>query len=86
MRCITLFVLAAALMLPAPAAYATLITFVAHLMHVDVTFSGSEANTTASHIHCCLPPSPFDPINIGVATTTPTFPGFPLGVAPRIPM
>ena len=36
--------------------------------------------TTASHIHCCLA-SPFLPgVNVGVATTVPTFPGFPLGV------
>jgi CHRD domain-containing protein len=45
-------------------------------MTVDVTFSGLSANTTASHIHCCVTP----PVNAGVATTTPTFPGFPLGV------
>ena len=32
--------------------------------------------TTAAHIHCCISP----PGNTGVATTTPTFPGFPLGV------
>jgi len=52
---------------------------VANTLHVDVTFSGLEAGTTASHIHCCLP-SPEAPGNVGVATTTPTFPGFPLGV------
>jgi hypothetical protein len=34
--------------------------------------------TTASHIHCCTP-SPFSG-TAGVATATPTFPGFPLGV------
>jgi hypothetical protein len=51
-----------------------------HTMHVDVTFSGLIGFTTASHIHCCLP-SPFATgVNIMVATTTPTFPGFPLGV------
>ena len=49
-------------------------------MHVDVTFSGLLSGTTASHIHCCLA-SPFlTGVNVGVATTTPTFPGFPLGV------
>jgi hypothetical protein len=53
---------------------------VANTMHVGVTFSGLEAGTTASHIHCCLA-SPFlTGVNVGVATTTPTFPGFPLGV------
>ncbi len=47
-----------------------------HLLSVDVVFSGLEAATTASHIHCCVAP----PGNAGVATTTPTFTGFPLGV------
>src|SRR5712692_3874621 len=53
---------------------------VANTLHVDVTFSGLEAGTTASHIHCCLPSPEAPGINVGVATTTPTFPGFPLGV------
>ena len=49
-------------------------------MHVDVTFSGLTSGTTASHIHCCLA-SPFlTGSNVMVAITTPTFPGFPLGV------
>ena len=47
-----------------------------HLLSVDVTFSGLEAGTTASHIHCCVLPDG----NAGVATTVPTFAGFPLGV------
>ncbi|HJU16122.1 MAG TPA: CHRD domain-containing protein [Stellaceae bacterium] len=52
----------------------------ANTMHVDVTFSGLTSGTTAAHIHCCLP-SPFETgVNVLVATTTPTFPGFPLGV------
>ena len=51
-----------------------------HTMTVDVTFSGLGSGTTASHIHCCLA-SPFlTGVNVGVATTTPTFPMFPLGV------
>jgi hypothetical protein len=53
---------------------------VANTMHVDVTFSGLLAGTTASHIHCCLPSPGATGVNVGVATTTPTFPGFPLGV------
>ena len=48
----------------------------AHLLTVDAAFSGLEANTTAAHIHCCIAP----PGNTGVATTTPSFVGFPLGV------
>ena len=52
----------------------------ANFMHVDVTFSGLTSGTTAAHIHCCLD-SPFETgANVMVATTTPTFPGFPLGV------
>lgn len=50
----------------------------ANTLHVDVTFSGLTSGTTASHIHCCVPSGA--PGNFIVATTTPTFPGFPLGV------
>jgi hypothetical protein len=52
----------------------------ANTLHVDVTFSGLQAGTTASHIHCCLPSPGATGINVGVATTVPTFAGFPLGV------
>jgi hypothetical protein len=61
----------------------------AQTMEVQVTFSGlvpfvpmttTPSGTTASHIHCCLS-SPFlTGSNVPVATTTPSFPGFPLGV------
>jgi hypothetical protein len=51
---------------------------VADTMNVNVTFSGLTSGTTASHIHCCTA-SPGTG-NAGVATTTPTFTGFPLGV------
>jgi hypothetical protein len=47
-----------------------------HTLTVDVSFSGLTGTTTASHIHCCAPLG----TNAGVATTTPTFAGFPLGV------
>lgn len=50
---------------------------VAKLMTLDVTFSGLLGLTTASHIHCCAP-TPAD--NAPVATQTPSFIGFPLGV------
>lgn len=43
---------------------------------VNVSFTGLVGTTTASHIHCCAPTG----TNAGVATTTPTFAGFPLGV------
>jgi hypothetical protein len=49
---------------------------VADTMHVQESFSGLESPTTASHIHCCLA----QPATVGVATTVPTFPNFPLGV------
>ena len=45
-------------------------------MTLEVLFSGLLGNTTASHIHCCTPPTG----NAGVATQVPTFIGFPLGV------
>ena len=45
-----------------------------------MTFSGLTSGTIMAHIHCCLP-SPFATgVNVGVATTVPAFPGFPLGV------
>src|SRR5215510_1476709 len=52
---------------------------VTDLLRVQVTFSGLLGTTTASHIHCCFN---IDTSNntAGVATTTPTFLGFPLGV------
>jgi hypothetical protein len=58
----------------------SIVTFdlAAHSMRVQVTFSNLTSGTTASHIHspALTPPIP----NAGVATTVPTFPGFPLGV------
>jgi hypothetical protein len=49
-----------------------------HTMHVHVTFSGLSGTTTASHIHAAtaMPGTG----TAGVATTVPSFPGFPLGV------
>ena len=49
---------------------------VAHRLSVSVSFSGLTTPTTMSHIHCCVAP----PGTAGVATTTPSFVGFPLGV------
>src|SRR5215472_3986310 len=51
---------------------------VAHTLLVEVTWSGLTGTTTASHIHAATP-SPFSG-TAGVATTTPYFAGFPLGV------
>ena len=50
----------------------------ANTMRVQVSFSGLTSPTTASHIHAAtaIPGTG----TAGVATTTPTFPNFPLGV------
>lgn len=48
----------------------------ANTMRVQTSFSGLVGDTTASHIHCCAPIG----TNAQVATTTPSFFGFPLGV------
>jgi CHRD domain/PEP-CTERM motif len=50
----------------------------AETLHVVVSFSGLLGTTMASHIHCCTPLPGVG--TAGVATTTPTFLGFPLGV------
>lgn len=47
-------------------------------MRVQFTFADLTGTTTAAHIHCCTADAGAG--NAGVATTTPTFPGFPLGV------
>ncbi|MEO8134362.1 MAG: CHRD domain-containing protein [Betaproteobacteria bacterium] len=47
-------------------------------MRVRANFSGLAGNTTASHIHCCTAVPGVS--TAGVATTTPSFVGFPLGV------
>ena len=46
-------------------------------MIVNSVFFGLGSGTTAAHIHCCTA-TPFTG-TAGVATTTPTFAGFPLG-------
>lgn len=52
---------------------------VAHTMHLMVySFGGLIGNTTASHIHAATAVAGVG--TAGVATTTPTFAGFPLGV------
>jgi hypothetical protein len=51
---------------------------VAHTLALSASFSGLAGNTTASHIHASTT-NPFQG-NTGVATTTPSFAGFPLGV------
>jgi hypothetical protein len=49
----------------------------AQTIQINATFSGlTSPNITGAHIHCC---APFG-TNAGVATTTPVFPGFPVGM------
>ena len=50
----------------------------AHTMAVNFSFSGLTGTTTAAHIHAATAVAGTG--TAGVATTTPTFAGFPLGV------
>ena len=50
----------------------------AHTMRVRIDFSGLSSPTSVAHIHCCTAVA--NAGNVGVATATPTFPGFPSGV------
>jgi hypothetical protein len=63
-----------------PGTGSAIVTFddVTHLFRVQVTFSGLLGTTAASHIHA--PTAVPMTGTAGVATTVPTFPGFPLGV------
>jgi hypothetical protein len=45
---------------------------------INITFSGLVGTTTASHLHCCTAVPGTG--TAGVASTTPTFLGFPIGV------
>jgi len=47
-------------------------------LRVQVNFSGLTGTTTAAHIHCCVAVPGVG--TAGVATMTPSFAGFPLGV------
>lgn len=61
-----------------PGTGSTTVTYTAatHQLTVNLAFSGLSGTTTAAHIHCCV----VAPGVTIVATETPTFPGFPLGV------
>jgi hypothetical protein len=48
------------------------------LMTLAMDFTGLSGTTSAAHIHCCVAGPG---INVGVASTTPSFPGFPNGVS-----
>ena len=62
-----------------PGSGIALVTYdsIAHTLLLNVSFSGLLDIVTAAHIHCCTL-SPLS--NVGIATTTPSFAGFPLGV------
>jgi hypothetical protein len=45
-------------------------------LRVSVSFSALRSPTTIAHIHCCAAPG----VSAGVATTLPSFAGFPAGV------
>ena len=106
-RSLFVFTLAAAMLVAAPLAQATVIHLRADLsglnkippnaspgtgfgiftldtaaqtLAIHIDFSGLTAPNTAAHIHCCLA-SPGVNSNQPVATTTPTFAGFPAGVS-----
>lgn len=51
---------------------------VTNMMALSLSFSGLTGTTTASHLHCCTAVP--NTGTAGVATTTPSFAGFPLGV------
>jgi hypothetical protein len=63
---------------PASGRATVVIDDVAGIMTVSASFAGLTAPTTASHIHCCTAVPGAG--TIGVATSLPTFPAFPLGV------
>jgi len=50
----------------------------AQTIQVNVTWSGLTTPITATHIHCCLAAPLLPGVNVGVATTVPAFPGFPI--------
>jgi hypothetical protein len=47
-------------------------------LHIAASFADLEGTTTAAHVHCCTTNPGTG--GAGVATPTPTFPGFPSGV------
>lgn len=51
----------------------------AFTLRVQSVFAGLSGSVTASHIHCCTVTPGTG--TVGVATTTPTFTGFPSGVS-----
>jgi len=65
---------------PSPAMGDAVVTLdpAALTLRVQFTFAGLVAGNTAAHIHCCVDPTAATPTAI-VATSVPTFIGFPMG-------
>ena len=63
---------------PSPGTGTGVFTLSGDLFTLMVNFSNLTSGTTASHIHCCTA-IPFAG-TAGVASQTPSYPGFPLGV------
>jgi CHRD domain len=61
---------------PGTGSVTALLDTTAQTLELIVSFSGLTTPDVAAHIHCCAPLG----TNVGVATTIPTFAGFPLGV------
>lgn len=53
-------------------------TLLGNVLTIQGSFTGLTGNTTVAHIHCCTAAALAG--TVGVATTTPTFVGFPVGV------
>lgn len=64
---------------PAQGLATVTIDTIAHTMRIEASFSDLIGLVTVAHIHCCTDVAGFG--TIGVATTTPTFTGFPSGVS-----
>ena len=61
-----------------PATGSATFTLVGNILTINGTFTGLLGNTSAAHVHCCTAAALTG--TAGVATTTPSFAGFPLGV------
>lgn len=66
-------------MSPAVGTASVLVDDTSFMVRVQSSFSGLIGATTQAHIHCCTATPGVG--NIGVATTTPSFTGFPFGIS-----
>ncbi len=61
-----------------PATGSATLTLTGNILTINGSFTGLLGTTAAAHIHCCTAAALTG--TAGVATTTPSFAGFPLGV------